>query len=89
METISTLSERLEKYSQNTLNVFTNMCRNLDGNLKDIGNGTHIKIPTDAGYVNFYRSANSYEITAWMKLNIQDNLQIKEEHSKNLNNTKF
>ncbi len=64
------------------------MSRNLDGNLKDIGNGTHIKIPTDAGYVNFYRSVNSYEITAWMKLNIQDNLAIKQEHAQQLNNTK-
>ncbi len=61
------------------------MSKNLDGNLKDIGNGTHIKIPMDAGYVNFYRSQNSYEITAWMKLTIQDNLRIALEHS---NNTK-
>ncbi len=61
------------------------MSKNLDGNLKDIGNGTHIKIPTDAGYVNFYRSQNSYEITAWTKLLIQDNLEIALEHS---NNTK-
>ncbi len=61
------------------------MSKNLDGNLKDIGNGTHIKIPTDAGYVNFYRLQNSYEITAWMKLLIQDNLKIALEHS---NNTK-
>ncbi len=61
------------------------MSKSLDGNLKDIGSGTHIKIPTDAGYVNFYRSVNSYEITAWMKLIIQDNLKIALEHS---NNTK-
>ncbi len=88
METISTLSELLEKYSAITWAEFTSMCRNLDGNLKDIGNGTHIKIPTDVGYVNFYRSVNSYEITAWMKLNIQDNLKIKEEHQLNLNKTK-
>ncbi len=88
METISTLSGRLENYSKNTLNAFTSMCRNLDGNLKDIGSGTHIKIPTDVGYVNYYRSANSYEITVWMKLNIQDNLQIKTEHQLLLNKTK-
>ncbi len=64
------------------------MSKNLDGNLKDIDSGTHIKIPTDAGYVNFYRSANSFEITAWMKLIIQDNLQIKLEMQQQLNNTK-
>ncbi len=48
-----------------------NMSKNLDGNQKDIGNGTHIKIPTDVGYVNYYKSANSFEITVWMKLEIQ------------------
>ncbi len=88
METILTLSGLMEKYSVLTSNEFMNMCRNLDGNLKAIGNGTHIKIPTDVGYVNFYRSANSYEITAWMKLNIQDNLQIKTEMQQQLNSTK-
>ncbi len=61
------------------------MLKNLDGNLKDIGNGTHIKIPTDVGYVNFYRLQNSFEITVWMKYLIQDNLKIVLEHS---NNTK-
>ncbi len=64
------------------------MSKNLDGNLKDIGNGTHIKIPMDVGYVNFYRLPNSYEITVWMKLEIQDNLQIKAEMQQQLNNTK-
>jgi len=88
LETISTLSERLEKYSSSISTAFMNMCKNLDGNLKDIGSGTHIKIPTDVGYVNFYRSVNSYETTVWMKLNIQDNLQIKKEHTLQLNNTK-
>ncbi len=78
----------MEKYSSLTLSDFMSMLQNLDGNLKDIGNGTHIKIPTDAGYVNFYRSVNSYEITVWMKSNIQDNLKIKEEMQQQLNNTK-
>ncbi len=62
----------MEKFSNLTSQDFTNMCKNLDGNLKDIGNGTHIKIPTGVGYVNFYKSANSFEITAWMKLEIQE-----------------
>ncbi len=74
METILTLSEQMVKYSKSTWKGFTNMCKSLDGNLKDIGSGTHIKIPTDVGYVNFYKSANSYEITVWMKLNIQEHL---------------
>ncbi len=86
--TISTLSVQMEKLLNLILQEFMSTCKSLDGNLKDIGNGTHIKIPTDAGYVNFYRSANSFEITAWMKSNIQDNLRIKSEHQSNLNNTK-
>ncbi len=77
METILTLSGLMEKFFTITSQDFTNMCKNLDGNLKAIGNGTHIKIPTDAGYVNFYKSANSFEITLWMKLNIQDKSQEK------------
>jgi len=86
--TISILSEFLENFSTNTLKEFMIMSKSLDGNLKDIGSGTHIKIPTDVGYVNFYRSANSYETTVWMKLIIQDNLQIKTEHQQVLNKTK-
>ncbi len=79
------MSELLKKTLQTTSNEWLSMSKSLDGNLKDIGSGTHIKIPMDAGYVNFYRSVNSYEITAWMKLTIQDNLKIALEHS---NNTK-
>ncbi len=83
---ISTLSELLERVLKTTSNEWLNMSKNLDGNLKDIVNGTHIKIPMDAGYVNFYKSANSFEITAWMKLEIQTNDQIKREHRENLIN---
>ncbi len=89
METISTLSALLTKVLQTTSKEWENMSKNLDGNLRDIGNGTHIKIPTDVGYVNFYRSQNSYEITAWMKLLIQDNLRIALEHSNNTKSDKL
>ncbi len=65
------------------------MSKNLDGNLKGIDSGTHIKIPTDVGYVNFYRSQNSYEITVWMKYLIQDNLRIALEHSNNTKSDKL
>ncbi len=65
------------------------MLKSLDGNLKDIGNGTHIKIPTDAGYVNFYRLQNSFETTVWMKYQIQDNLKIALEHSNNTKSTEL
>jgi len=88
-EKISTLSVLLEKALQTTSKEWENMLRNLDGNLKDIGNGTHIKIPTDVGYVNFYRLQNSYEITVWMKYQIQDNLKIALEHSNNTKSTEL
>ncbi len=65
------------------------MSKNLDGNLRDIASGTHIKIPMDVGYVNFYRLPNSFEITAWMKLTIQDNLKIALEHSNNTKSVKL
>ncbi len=79
------MSESLKKALLNTCLEWENTSKSLDGNLKDIGSGTHIKIPMDVGYVNFYRSQNSFEITVWMKLIVQDNLKIAMEHS---NNTK-
>ncbi len=89
METISTLSESLTKTLRTTSKEWENTLKNLDGNLKDIGNGTHIKIPMDAGYVNFYRSQNSFETTVWMKYLIQDNLKIVLEHSNNTKSDKL
>ncbi len=55
------------------------MSRSCDGSQKDIGNGTHIKIPMDVGYVNYYKSVNSFEITVWMRLEIQQKSQDKEK----------
>ncbi len=83
------MSDKLAKTLWDTSQEWLNMSRNLDGNLKDIGNGTHIKIPMDAGYVNFYRLQNSYEITVWMKLLVQDNLKIALEHSNNTKSTEL
>jgi len=40
---------------------------NLSGSLKDIECGTRIKIPIAAGYVNFYKSSESYEMSVWLK----------------------
>ncbi len=77
---ISTLSEEMEKLSNRTLSDLMNMSKNLDGNLKDIANGTHIRIPTAVGYVNFYKSQNYFEITVWMKFIVQ----TKENQSLNL-----
>ena len=40
---------------------------NLSGSLRDIECGTRIKIPTAVGYVNFYKSLESYEMSVWLK----------------------
>ncbi len=40
---------------------------NLSGSLKDIECGTRIKIPIAAGYVNFYKSSESFEMSVWLK----------------------
>ncbi len=77
MEKISTLSEYLASQSNRILREFLNMSRSLDGSQKDIDSGTHIKIPMDVGYVNYYKSLNSFEITVWMKLEIQQKSQEK------------
>ncbi len=50
-----------------TVNDLMSVLVNLSGNLKDIECGTRIKIPIRAGYVNFYRSVESYEISLWLK----------------------
>jgi len=39
----------------------------LSGNQMDIECGTHIKIPMDAGYVSYYKSLESEQITFWMR----------------------
>ena len=65
--TISTLSEELAKLLDRISTDLESTLVSLDGSLKDIGNGTHIKIPTGAGYVNFFKSQNNYEISIWLK----------------------
>ncbi len=40
---------------------------NLSGSLTGIECGTRIKIPIRAGYVNFYKSLESFEISLWIK----------------------
>ncbi len=73
------MSELLKNQSSNILKDFKNMSRNCDGSQKDIDSGTHIKIPMDVGYVNYYKSVNSFEITVWMRLEIQQKSQDKEK----------
>jgi len=57
----------MEKLLDRTVNDLMSTLVNLSGSLMDIECGTRIKIPIRAGYVNFYRSLESYEISLWLK----------------------
>ncbi len=68
-----------------TVNDLMSTLVNLSGNLKDIECGTRIKIPIRAGYVNFYKSVESCEISLWLKETMMEtmeemtNLNLNEE----------
>ncbi len=65
---------------------------NLSGSLKDIECGTRInnctqsvigaKIPIAAGYVNFYKSVESFEMSLWLKENM---METTEENTTSMN----
>jgi len=57
----------MEKILDRTYSDLMSTLVNLSGSLKDIECGTRIKIPIPAGYVNFYKSSESYEMSLWMK----------------------
>ncbi len=57
----------MAKLLDRTVNDLMSTLVNLSGNLMDTECGTRIKIPIRAGYVNFYRSQESYEISLWLK----------------------
>jgi len=74
------LTEEMEKLSCRILADLTSTLVNLSGNLKDIECGTHIKIPTGAGYVKYYKSSDNSEnlvlyLTQAMKPNLKDEYQ--------------
>ena len=57
----------MEKLLDRTSEDLMSTLVNLSGNLKDIECGTHIKIPIPAGYVNFYKSVDAYEMRLYLK----------------------
>ncbi len=61
------LSEEMANLLDRTVNDLMSTLVNLSGSLKDIECGTRIKIPIRAGYVNFYKSVESLEISLWLK----------------------
>ncbi len=80
---ISMLSEEMANLLDRTINDLMSTLVNLSGNLTDIECGTRIKIPIRAGYVNFYKSVESCEISLWLKESmmetIAENLNSNDE----------
>ncbi len=78
----------MEKLSNRILNDLENTLVSLDGNLRAIDNGTHIKIPTGAGYVSFYKSLKSSKITLYLtetqeeEINLYDGYEVDSNTSK-------
>ncbi len=69
---IQTLAEEMEKLSYRIQEDVTSTLVNLSGKVKDIECGTHIKIPTGAGYVSYYKSVeNSETVLCYLKETIQ------------------
>lgn len=63
---ILVLTEEMEKLSSRILDELQNFLVSSSGNLRDIDNGTHIKIPTGVGYVSFYKSADVWRMSFWI-----------------------
>ncbi len=55
----------MEKLSSRISDELTSALVNWSGNLTDIGNGTLIKIPMDAGYVKLFKSSDSWNLNCW------------------------
>ncbi len=70
------LTEALMKLSDLIQNELETLLVNLSGNLTDIECGTHIKIPTRAGYVNFYKSVESYKLSCWMTQEMREQMPM-------------
>lgn len=81
----STLSEELEKLGNRISEDLTSTLVGFDGSLKDIDNGTLIKIPMAAGYVTLSTFLNDSKQTClrlrlWMTEELYpDPMKIEEE----------
>ncbi len=77
------LSEEMANLLDRTVNDLMSTLVNLSGSLKAIECGTRIKIPIRAGYVNFYKSVESLEISLWLKETMMEtettNLNLDDE----------
>ncbi len=80
---ILVLSEELEKLIDRISNDLTSTLVSLSGSLKDIECGTHIKIPTAVGYVNYYKSVDNTEnISIYLKDQLLN--PVKDEYQQYL-----
>ncbi len=80
----STLYREMESLLDRISNDLMSTLVNLSGSLTDIGCGTRIKIPTLAGYVNFYKSVESYEISIWLKDSMMTTEPLMQKNNENL-----
>ncbi len=74
---ITALTEEMEKLSNRISDELTSALVNWSGNLKDIDNGTHIKIPMDAGYVRLFKSSDSWNLNCWYSQNLTEKTATK------------
>ncbi len=76
---ITVLTEEMEKLSSRISDELTSALVNWSGSLKDIDNGTHIRIPMDAGYVNFYKSLDFWSLSAWYSQKLAEKIPTQKE----------
>ncbi len=77
---ILVLTEEMEKLSCRILNDLTSTLVSLSGSQKDIECGTHIKIPTGAGYVSYYKSSESSEkLVLYLKQELLPKISSEDE----------
>ncbi len=70
------LTESLEKLSQHILEELQSFLVSSSGSLMGIDSGTRIRIPTGAGYVMFYKSADSWNLNFWLCETMTEKEQI-------------
>jgi len=68
------LTEEMEKLSSRISDELTSALVNWSGSLKDIDNGTLIKIPMDAGYVKLFKSSDSWSLNCWYSQNLTEKI---------------
>ncbi len=71
---ITALTEEMEKLSNRISDELTSALVNWSGNLRDIDNGTLIKIPMDAGYVKLFKSSDAWSLNCWYSQNLTEKI---------------